>query len=266
MARGVFNEFTRQMFRGTSAQGAVFGEESVQKPTQSVTGLQPKTKRLAFGKQLSGASEDYPRGNLGDELERVGIDAYDLEVRSEVPEYTFQYKKILGELAKRNIEPLLQKKIYKALPMELQKAAILAGYKGVSGLTEEEKRAYRGLGFVFDNIKQVTSNTIKTKMPFLQEMHNFRKNYTKDEIRQLYKDRKEAGDPIPQLKYVGEETTDRGKNYAAIEQNNKLETYKQLINKARKEKNILGGRYTIEGQSSGMRDGGYVTQMSALGL
>ena len=65
--------------------------------------------------------------------------------------------------------------------MELQKAAILAGYKGVSGLTEEEKRAYKGLGFVFDNIKQVTSNTIKTKMPFLQNMHNFRKNYTKDE-------------------------------------------------------------------------------------
>ena len=38
MARGVFNEFTRQMFRGTSFQTGVFGEESASRPLQSVTG------------------------------------------------------------------------------------------------------------------------------------------------------------------------------------------------------------------------------------
>ena len=106
MARGVFNEFIRQMFRGTTFQGLVFGEESLQKPTQSVTGLQPKTRVLTARKQFLGAAEGVPREELGDELARVGIDDYTLAVRSEVPEYTFQYKKILGELAEKNLKPL----------------------------------------------------------------------------------------------------------------------------------------------------------------
>jgi len=266
MARGAFNEFTRQMFRGTSFQTGVFGEESASRPLQSVTGLQPKTRVLTSRKQLSGTAEGLPRGNLGDEVERVGIDAYNLEVRSEVPEYTFQYKKILGELAEKNIKPLIQTEIYKKLPIDAQKAAILAEYQGVTGLNDEEKNALRGLGFKFDNLKKVTSEIIKTKMPFLHNMHNFRKTYTKEEIRKLYRDRKAAGDPIPQLKYVGEETTDRGINYAAKAQNDKLNEYRALINEDRKRRSLLGGRYTIEGQSSGMREGGYVTQMSALGF
>jgi len=266
MARGVFNEFTRQMFRGTSFQTGVFGEESASRPLQSVTGLQPKTRVLTSRKQLSGTAEDLPRGNLGDEVARVGIDDYKLEVRSEVPEYTFQYKKILGELAEKNIKPLIQTDLYKSLPIEAQKAAILAEYKGVTGLNDEEKNAFKGLGFKFDNLKKVTSEIIKTQMPFLHNMHNFRKTYTKDEIRKLYRDRKAAGDPVPQLKYVGEETTDRGINYAAKSQNDKLNEYRALINEDRKRRSLLGGRYTIEGQSSGMREGGYVTQMSALGL
>ena len=266
MARGVFNEFIRQMFRGTTFQGLVFEEESLQKPTQSVTGLQPKTRVLTSRKQLSGAAESVPREELGDELARVGIDDYTLAVRSEVPEYTFQYKKILGELAENNLKPLIQTDLYKSLPIEAQKDALLAEYKGVTGLGDEEKRAFRGLGFKFDNLKKVTSERIKTQMPFLHNLHNFRKTYTKDEIRKLYRDKKAAGDPIPQLKYVGEATTDRGKNYPAVIQNNKLEEYRALINENRRRKSLLRGRYTIEGKPSGRREGGYVTQMNALGF
>jgi len=241
MARGVFNEFTRQMFRGTSFQTGVFGEESASRPLQSVTGP-VKSKPSYFVKQPSGLSLPIPRGDLGDEVARVGIDDYKLEVRSEVPEYTFQYKKILGELAEKNIKPLIQTEIYKKLPIDVQKAAILAEYRGVTGLNDEEKRAFKGLGFKFDNLKKVTSEIIKTQMPFLHNMHNFRKTYTKDEIRKLYRDRKAAGDPIPQLKYVGEETTDRGINYAAKAQNDKLNEYRALINEDRKRRRLLGGR------------------------
>ena len=264
MARGVFNEFTRQMFRGTSFQTGVFGEESASRPLQSVTGP-VKSKPSYFAKQPSGLSLPIPRGDLGDELARVGIDDYKLEVRSEVPEYTFQYKKILGELAKRNLEPIIQTDTYKKLPIDAQKAGLLGEYKGVSGLTDEEKRAFKGLGFEFENLKQVTSNTIKTQMPFLHNLHNFRKRYTKDEIRKLYRDKKAEGNPIPQLKYVGEATTDRGVNYAAEEQNKKLDEYAELINRDRKRRGLIGGRYTLGGKPSptGRRDGGYVTQINA---
>ena len=105
-------------------------------------------------------------------------------------------------------------------------------------------------------------------MPFLHNLHNFRKRYTKDEIRKLYRDKKAEGNPIPQLKYVGEATTDRGVNYAAEEQNKKLDEYAELINRDRKRRGLIGGRYTLGGKPSptGRRDGGYVTQMSALGL
>ena len=53
--------------------------------------------------------------------------------------------------------------------------------------------------------------------------------------------------------------------HAAEEQNKKLDEYAALINRDRKRRGLIGGRYTLGGKPSptGRRDGGYVTQISA---
>ena len=266
MVRGVFNEFVRQMVRGTSLQGAVFGERSVERPLQSVTGLQPDAPELPFGKQLTGVSPRFPRGDVGDELERVGIRSYTLEVRSEVPEYTFEFKQRLGKLAEKHVKPMIETDFYKSLSIEDQEKVLNNAYKGrYSSLPEPLRRSFRDLGYRFNNIRQVAAEQIKAEKPLLYNLHNFRKRNTKKEIRDLYKRKKDAGTPIPQLKYLGEKTTARGYNDPALDQDSRIQEYQNDINRERARLNVLGG-LTQEGRAIGRKEGGYVTQMNALGF
>ena len=260
MVRGVFNEFVRQMVRGTSLQGAVFGERSVERPLQSVTGLQPDAPELPFGKQLSGVSPRFPRGDVGDELERVGIRSYTLEVRSEVPEYTFEFKQRLGKLAEKHVKPMIETDFYKSLSIQDQEKVLNNAYKGrYSSLPEPLRRSFRDLGYRFNNIRQVAAEQIKTEKPLLYNLHNFRKRNTKKEIRDLYKRRKDAGRPIPQLKYLGEKTTARGYNDPALDQDSRIQEYQNDINRERARLNVLGG-LTQEGRAIGQKEGGYIGQ------
>ena len=266
LARGVVNELVRQMVRGTTLQGVVFGERSTERPTQSVTGLQQDPKFAPFLKQFPpGAAPLMPRDNVGEELARVGIDAYKLADRSEVPEYTFEFKKRLGELAEKNLKPFIQTEEYKALPIEEQKLRLEAAYKGQdSGLSPEQKKAYRGLGYKFPSLKKAVREQIKDDLPYLYRLHNFRKNNRKADVRELYRQEAEAGRPIPQIKYYGEQTTDRGINYAAEKQNEALDAYQAKINENRKRRAMLP--IDIRGEAIGQREGGYIGQMRALGF
>ena len=266
LVRGILNEFVRQMVRGTSLQGAVYGERSTERPTQSVTGLQQDPKDSTLIKQFPpGAGLEYPRDSVGEELARVGIDDYKLADRSEVPEYTFEFKKRLGELAEKNLKPYIQTEEYKALPIEEQKLRLEAAYKGQdSGLSPEQKKAYRGLGYKFPSLKKAVREQIKVDLPYLYRLHNFRKNNRKADIRELYRQEAEAGRPIPQIKYYGEQTTDRGINYAAEKQNTALDAYQAKINENRKRRAMLP--IDIRGEAIGQRKGGYIGQMNALGF
>jgi hypothetical protein len=266
LVRGILNEFVRQMVRGTTLQGAVFGERSTERPTQSVTGLQQDPKFAPLLKQFPpGAAPLMPRDNVGEELARVGIDAYKLADRSEVPEYTFEFKKRLGELAEKNLKPFIQTEEYKALPIEEQKLRLEAAYKGQdSGLSPEQKKAYRGLGYKFPSLRKAVREQIKVDLPYLYRLHNFRKNNRKADVRELYRQEAEAGRPIPQIKYYGEETTDRGINYAAEKQNEALDAYQAKINENRKRRAMLP--IDIRGEAIGQREGGYIGQMRALGF
>jgi hypothetical protein len=206
-----------------------------------------------------------PRDNVGEELARVGIDAYKLADRSEVPEYTFEFKKRLGELAEKNLKPYIQTEEYKALPIEEQKLRLEARYKGEdSDLSPEQKKAYRGLGYKFPSLKKAVREQIKVELPYLYRLHNFRKNNRKADVRELYRQEAEAGRPIPQIKYYGEQTTDRGINYAAEKQNTALDAYQAKINENRKRRAMLP--IDIRGEAIGQRKGGYIGQMNALGF
>ena len=254
------------MVRGTSLQVAVFGERSTERPTQSVTGLKKEPKDISSIKQFfPGAAIEFPRDSVEEELIRVGLETYNLADRSEVPEYTFEFKKRLGELAEKNLKPFIQTEEYKALPIEEQKLRLEAAYKGEdSDLSPEQKKAYRGLGYKFPSLRKAVREQIKVDLPYLYRLHNFRKNNRKSDVRELYRQQAEAGRPIPEIKYFGEQTTDRGINYAAEKQNEALDAYQAKINENRKRRAMLP--IDIRGEAIGQREGGYIGQMRALGF
>ena len=161
---------------------------------------------------------------------------------------------------------MIETDFYKSLSIEDQEKVLNNAYKGrYSSLPEPLRRSFRDLGYRFNNIRQVAAEQIKAEKPLLYNLHNFRKRNTKKEIRDLYKRKKDAGRPIPQLKYLGEKTTARGYNDPALDQDSRIQEYQNDINRERARLNVLGG-LTQEGRAIGRKEGGYIGQMNALGF
>ena len=251
--RGVFNEFAKQMFRGTSAQGMLGGSED---PTISVTGKEQKIQSAPFAKQLSGIAAVAPRDSVGEELERLGIPSWKLAKRSSIPEYTRLFKIKLGKESEKYVKPIVESRKYKALPFKIQLQIIDNLYNGDKGdMSPEAQRAYRTFGPIYNNLKDRVSDEIKNEYKLLDELHKFRTRNSKTEISRSYEEAERKG-VLPPLKYLGEDTADNRNVAEARDQSDKLKKFQTIIDDP---------RYKM-GEYINRAKGGYVSQMNALGF
>jgi hypothetical protein len=251
--RGVFNEFAKQMFRGTSAQGMLGGSED---PTISVTGKEQKIQSAPFAKQLSGIAAVAPRDSVGEELERLGIPSWKLARRSSIPEYTRLFKIKLGKESEKYVKPIVESRKYKALPFKIQLQIIDNLYNGDKGdMSPEAQRAYRTFGPIYNNLKERVSDEIKNEYKLLDELHKFRTRNSKTEISRSYEEAERKG-VLPPLKYLGEDTADNRNVAEARDQSDKLKKFQTIIDDP---------RYKM-GEYINRAKGGYVSQMNALGF
>lgn len=253
--RGAFNEFAKQMFRGTSAQGILGGSKD---PAISVTGKEQKIQSLPFKSQLllPGVADVPPRDSVGEELERLGIPSWKLARRSSIPEYTRLFKIKLGKESEKYVKPIVESRKYKALPFKIQLQIIDNLYNGDKGdMSPEAQRAYRTFGPIYNNLKDRVSDEIKNEYKLLDELHKFRTRNSKTEISRSYEEAERKG-ILPPLKYLGEDTADNRNVAEARDQSDKLKKFQTIIDDP---------RYKM-GEYINRAKGGYVSQMDTLGF
>lgn len=251
--RGAFNEFAKQMFRGTSVQGILGGSKD---PTVSVTGTEQPIQTAPFAKQLSGIGNVPPRDSVGEELEKLSIPSWKLATRSVIPEYTRLFKIKLGAVSEKYVKPLVESRKYKELPEDAQKQIIQNLYYGDKGdMSPEFQEALRSFGPIYNNLKARVSDDIKKQYKFLDELHKFRARNSKAEINRAYKKAREMG-VLPTLKYLGEDTADNKNVSQARDQSDKLKKFQKIIDDP---------VYKM-GEYINRASGGYVSQMEELGF
>ena len=252
--RGAFNEFSRQMIRGTSAQGLLGGSEE---DTISVTGEEQKIQSAPFIKQMTGVGNVPPRDSVGDELERLGIPSWKLAKRSSVPEYTRLYKILLGQESEKYTKRWINSEIYKNLSFQDQLDSVRNIYYGDKGdMSPTLQEALRSFGPLYNNVREKVSSKIKNdkKYQFLDQLHKFRTRNSKAEISRALKEK--PGTMTNPIKYYGDNTADN-----------------RSVAKARLQaRELLELQTIIDSFGRGMAGyinkakGGYVSQMNALGF
>ena len=258
--RGVINEFSKQMFRGTIIQGVLGGEED---ETISPTGEGDNLRSAPILKQFSGVAEVTPRDSVGDELERLGIPSWKLATRSSVPEYTRLYKIYLGQESEKFVKPLINSPKYKALPFKTQLQIIRNIYYGnKNDMSPGEQKIFRALGPLYNNLREKVSKRIKSNDKFLDQLHKFRTRNSKAEINEGIERARKSGFVIPTLKYLGKDTIDNKNIGLARKQAKDLEVLQSYIDNASNQM----GRYINTSRRSRYNEGGYVSQMDRLGF
>ena len=277
---GAVNEFGRQMFRGTPLQNFALNQEAPGSGRQltdiSVTQTQEQVPTLPVGKQFTGIATVTPRGVVGDELERLNIPSWRLSLRTTVPEYNRIYKAVLGEASEALVKPIMQSSEYRNLNFNEQQKLIYNLYRGdTKDMSPRFKESMtRVFGKQYPNIRSYVSDFIKNEYNLLDELRLFRSRNSKAEIGEIY----EKFPNLPPLKYLGEDTEDNSRREDAIAQNELLKILQfeidnpntrtsALLNEMLRNKDLTGIlQQKARGERTGFNEGGYVSQMNALGF
>jgi len=282
-----FNEFGRQMFRGTSFQG-ILNQKAPRSgrslPTVSSTTTDPKIQRgQLFGKQFGGVSSK-PFEQVDQELNRLGIKPYKLERRTTVPEYNRLYKALLGVMAEKTVKKFINQDFYKNMPMEEQQRFITNLYSG--DMKDMPPQIRDSMTAVFGkqspNIRTYVASAIATSKPYLNKLALFKSRNSKAELNRVYKD---FGNLLT-LNYYGEDNADNPRQRLAnaifregdglldrIQKHIDNPTYStsMLLNQTMIDQGIdeeIQRQLSQTGGEEGGKfaKGGYVGQMNALGF
>ena len=263
---GAIDEFAKQLFRGTYLEKEVFGEEDTYRYIPP-TARKQEQQFLPVAKQFTGMGAAKVIDDVESELLRLDIPSYKFVPASSVPEYKDVYKQELSELSEDIVKPFVNSEYYKSLPYEQKKAELRSFYYGGKGdMDKKQREMVERTGGAAANLREQVSLKIKNEKPLLLQLHNFRKSHKKSEIGRLYRRMKQLDQSIPPLKYIGEETDEKGENKQAKKQSELITLLSSILEDPAKNNSAY---ITNELRRLGRpvyNKGGYVSQMNALGL
>ena len=281
-----FNEFGRQMFRGTSFQG-ILNQKAPRSgralPEVSSTTEEPKIQRgQLIPKQFLGASTKRFQ-QVDQELNRLGIKPYKLERRTTVPEYNRLYKALLGVMAEKTVKNYINQDFYKQMPIEDQQRFIRDLYFGdLKDMPPEIRDSMTAVfGKQSPNIRTYVASAIAQNKPYLNKLALFKSRNSKAELNKVYKD---FGNLVT-LNYYGEDNADNPRQQlanAVFKEDGLLDLMQDHINNPTYRTSMLLNQTMIDlgideeiqrqlsqtgGEEGGkFAEGGYVSQMNALGF
>jgi hypothetical protein len=191
--QGFIDQAAKDIFRGTPFETGVSLPGSEEKylgvfeetpEAISATGLEtPSAPAAPIEKQLTGATVMREKTPVGEELAKLGIPEWKLIPYTEVKEYNFLFKELLGEFSTKVVEPYINSTEYLNLSPKEQKNNLNNFYRGKSlenlnsrlrlGLTVSrrpgEQKAYK-------NVRELVKEKIKEKFPLLDNLAKFKGN------------------------------------------------------------------------------------------
>ena len=303
--QGFIDQAAKDIFRGTpfeeGFEASVPGTDiSIEVPGAfkdtpeaiSPTGLEtPSAPAAPIEKQLTGATVMREKTPVGDELAKLGIPEWKLVPYTEVKEYNFLFKELLGEFSTLIVEPYINSSEYLNMSPREQKRNLNNFYRG-KDLSNLNKRLRRGLTKYGQktpvNVRALVKSEIEARYPLLDRLAKFKKGISSADLSKAlekFKTTPEFLDIKRRLpSRIGKTSNSISLNYID-EKNNKEEaqaldellagvqaivkparslTDNQLLNVR---KLSLGSRKNNDQlKSMNKAKGGYVTQMNALGL
>jgi len=276
--QGMVDEVAKNVFRGTPFEKAVFADTP-----EFISGTSEQTPRpvdAPIQKQFSGATVAPRKTVVGEELSKLGIPEYKTGAGTRVPEYNYAYKKALGEISTKIVEPFLNDPEYFNKPPKEKRRILDNIFFGKSSANVPPRllKALRvdRLDKTFNNVRQLANAMVKAARPNLHYLANFRKGVSSDDFSdaaEIYKQRYPQENLDNILTYVDEQKNKE----ASDKQKAILEEIKSIATK----RGSLGQRdfttlqktarrYNMK-TSSGVDDlkfaeGGYVSQMNSLGF
>jgi len=303
--QGFIDQAAKDIFRGTpfeeGFEASVPGTDiSVEVPGAfkdtpeaiSPTGLEtPSAPAAPIEKQLTGATVMREKTPVGDELAKLGIPEWKLVPYTEVKEYNFLFKELLGEFSTLIVEPYINSSEYLNMSPREQKRNLNNFYRG-KDLSNLNKRLRRGLTKYGQktpvNVRALVKSEIEARYPLLDRLAKFKKGISSADLSKAlekFKTTPEFLDIKRRLpSRIGKTSNSISLNYID-EKNNKEEaqaldellagvqaivkparslTDNQLLNVR---KLSLGSRKNNDQlKSMNKAKGGYISQMNALGF
>ena len=274
--QGMVDEVAKNVFRGTPFEKAVFADTP-----EFISGTSEQTPRpvdAPIQKQFSGVTVAPRKTIVGEELAKLGIPEYKTRAGTRVPEYNYAYKKALGEISTKIVEPLLNDPEYLNKSPKEKRRTLDNMFFGQSAKNVPPRllQALRLRKKTFNNVRQLANAMVKEARPNLHYLANFRKGISSDDFSdaaEIYKQRYPQENLDNILTYVDE----RKDKEASDKQKAILEEIKSIASKRGSlgKRDFTGLQRTARRlnmqTSSGVDDlkfaeGGYVSQMNSLGF
>ncbi len=280
--QGIIDELAKNVVRGTPLEEVVFEDSK-----EFVTGtsdVTPDPVRAPIQKQLTGVTVMPTKTVVGEELAKLGIPEYKLNKYSQVPEYEYAFKKALGVATKEIVEPFINSAKYiNAEPKEKQRLLnVLYFGKSVSDLDDRTRKSLtRRDGKTYNNVRLLASAMLKENFPYLDYLSKYRKSISgKDfaDAAEIYKRQNPRVELDKIFTYVDERDP---ANEATIARNEKiLDDIKNIarrrgslseedfidLQRVARQTGLVRDDTAFKDLRLSKREGGYVSQMNALGF
>ena len=261
--KGAVDQFLRAMFSGTPFEDEIFNR-NLPKLTGATLDLQVDNMR--FGKQLFGVASK-KQSEVERELDKLDYPIWKLIPRSNVNEYSYAYKRELGILVDDIVYPeTLQNPNYQNAPEDAKRDFMRALFTGKGyDRSPRVKKAFRDAGYEnFNNIKEIANQAMIDNYPELTKLKKFRDS-PRDAVSKAIEKFKRIQGRDPDLKWGGNIKDATGRKQErlirAAADVAVLTSYLKSSDKAASDLVSQKQRQRVN-----KREGGYVSQMNALGF
>jgi hypothetical protein len=150
--QGFMDGLVKETVKGTPFENQIFSKTP---RAASFTGEQPRSGRGAVFRQFFGVTPSMDNDLIMNEIEKTGIDPYSLRRYSSVPEYDNKRDRILGEVSKAVLIPILKSRAYRTASLADKRRIIQLAYNNSvsSDAPEQIKRFRKAAGF--SNVKDL---------------------------------------------------------------------------------------------------------------
>lgn len=179
--QGFMDGLVKETVKGTMLENQIFSDTP---KAASVTGEQPRTGRGAIFRQLFGVTPSLDNDFIMNEIEKTGIDPYSLRRYSSVPEYDNKRDRILGEVSKAILIPILKSREYRtASPADKRRIIQLAYTNKVSSDAPAQLKRFRKLaGFPnAKNLREVAGGIMEEEYPVVTAVSKIKNRLDNDE-------------------------------------------------------------------------------------
>jgi hypothetical protein len=172
--QGFMDGLVKETVKGTPFENQIFSKTP---RAASFTGEQPRSGRGAVFRQFFGVTPSMDNDLIMNEIEKTGIDPYSLRRYSSVPEYDNKRDRILGEVSKAVLIPILKSRAYRTASLADKRRIIQLAYNNSvsSDAPEQIKRFRKAAGFSnVNDLRDIANISMEEEYPVVTAVSKIR--------------------------------------------------------------------------------------------